>query len=127
MPKSVSSTVRFLSRLPLADVDLDRLEKEIQAEARYAPRGVSFTSRGRRYTFWWHRKGGRLLVKVGGLSYEAKPAIEALARKLADVRVCPDCGTAFARRGRQRYCSAAHAARSRKRRWTRRAQAEQAE
>lgn len=121
--KTSTLPLHDMVRKPLGSVDLDELAKQIAIEARPLRDGVSFTSRGRRYTFYWHRKGKRLAVKVGGLAYETKPVIEALAAKLSATRTCPDCGAAVSRRGKQRFCTPAHAARYRKQQWARRQRA----
>ena len=80
---------------------------------------VTKASGARRYTFYWFAPGKRLAVKIQPRKYPSRdPAAEALAAKLlAAGWSCPECGVMFKRHGRQRYCSPAHAARARKRRW----------
>ena len=81
----------------------------------------SFNSSGRKYSFYWHRKGNCLAVSVRSrLREKVRPVVEALAEELRQYRVCPLCGTSFPRGGKRRFCSPQHAARYRKRRWAKR-------
>lgn len=86
--------------------------------------GMTLTSSNRRYTFYWLRRAvpPRLAVRVRRRKPLPRfPVIEALAAELAAVTDgewrCPWCGKPFKRRGKQRYCTPAHAARARKNRW----------
>jgi hypothetical protein len=93
------------------------LERELTEKCK---RGafVRKVSGGREYRFYWFRDGRRLAVKVVRSPRPPRDAaVEALAARLMALWTCPVCGTAFTRRGRQRYCSPAHAARARKRKW----------
>lgn len=118
-------------RAPTKDT-LDALEREIGARLRDSMRGpadhreISYNSRGRRYTFYWHQKARRLRVSKHSPrpAYKVRPGIEALAERLRAVLFCVECGREFPRNRRQRYCSPAHGARYRKRAWKAR-QAEQ--
>ena len=101
----------------LEAMGIENLERDL---TRKTLRGavVNYTSRGRRYTFYWLKSGRRLAVKVHKRGRLPRlPTVEALAAKLTAVWSCPECGVVFAKRGKRKYCSAAHAARSRKRRW----------
>src|SRR5438445_6006060 len=91
---------------------------------------VTYRSRNKRYTFWWHLLGKRLLVKVGWLGGRksrrvrlVKPDVEALAARMAGRGACRLCGASFDRNGtRRKFCSDAHAARHRKLTWQKRKQ-----
>ena len=79
---------------------------------------MSKMSGARRFTFYWFRDGKRLAVKSRRVERPAHDlVVEALAAKLEAAWTCPECSVKFVRRGRQRYCTPAHAARARKRRW----------
>jgi len=85
--------------------------------------GVTLASGSRRYTFHWINRAGvrRLGVRVRRRRLSRLPVVEALAAILlaepAPPPECPECGRVFERHGKQRYCSPAHAARARKKRW----------
>ncbi len=91
---------------------------------------VTYRSGNKRYTFWWHVPGKRLLVKVGWLGGRksrrvrlVKPDVEALAARMRGRGACRLCGARIERKGtRRKFCSDAHAARHRKLTWRQRKQ-----
>jgi hypothetical protein len=81
---------------------------------------VTYQSRGRRYTFYWYKRTHRLAVKVHPMPPRNR-VVEDLAAKLKqEPWNCPLCHVAFKRKGKQKFCTKAHAAQFRKRRWLRR-------
>ena len=81
---------------------------------------VTYQSRGRRYTFYWYKRTHRLAVKVHPMPPRNR-VVEALAATLKqEPWNCPFCHVAFKRKGKQKFCTKAHAAQFRKRRWLRR-------
>ena len=109
-----------VEKIEIADLSLDALRKRI---ADQAVRGafVKLTSRGRLYTFYWLRSAKRLAVKIHRKQHERLPNVEALAASLKSVWSCPlpSCGTVFERRGKQKFCTPAHATKFRKAKWLR--------
>jgi hypothetical protein len=100
--------------------DVAALERDLLSKCPRMPTGTGrvFTSGGRRYVFYWLKIGRRLAVNVSRREpLERLPAVEALAEKILASWSCPICGKTFPRRGKQRYCSPAHAALARKERW----------
>jgi hypothetical protein len=113
-------------RIP-ANITPPELQRQLTERCPRLSFWVTFTSGGRQYTFYWLRNGGakRLAVKVHKRQPLPRlPAVEALATTLRSVWSCPECGKVFPRHGKQRYCTPAHAARARKRRWKSRQAAE---
>jgi len=101
--------------------DIATLERDLSRKLALGKGPFTFLSRGRRYTFYWLRSGHRMAVKIHRKPRPpARPDIEALAQKLRATWSCPECGKVFTRRGRQKFCSPAHAARHRKHRYLRR-------
>lgn len=84
---------------------------------------VRVRSRGRKYTFYWFRRGKHMAVKVGPKpNLPSYPSVEALATELEREQraawKCKFCGVGFQRVGKREYCSDAHATKARKQRWT---------
>jgi hypothetical protein len=82
---------------------LDAFESQVKLTARRIDHPVTYRSRGRTFSFYWHRLGERLLVRVRPSSVHK--LAEALARKLQDARACARCGVEFPKRGRAKFCS----------------------
>ena len=107
------------------DDHLGRFETDLVKRLRRTGHPLNLVSRNKRYTFWWHEKGNRLIVKVswrGGRQSRRKrlmqPIIEDLAARLRGRGACRLCGAWFERNGtRKKFCSPAHAARWRKLTW----------
>jgi hypothetical protein len=89
---------------------------------------VTRRSGNKRYTFWRHEKGDRLLVKVGWLGGRksrrerpVQPFVEELAARLRGRGACRLCGAWFDRNGtRKKFCTPEHAAKFRKQTWRQR-------
>jgi hypothetical protein len=96
---------------------VDQLEAYIRKVLRLRKEPVTYTSRGKRFTFYRRGQSPQLWVKVKDVTTFDQPNVEALAARLATTRLCPVCKTAFQRNGRQAYCTPAHAAKARKQRW----------
>jgi hypothetical protein len=124
-PKSEPPNRQVIRRQPMTvgpkrlERDVVRLEQRV-AEALKTALSISFTSRGRRYTFGRNVGASRITVKVSSIAYHVRPEVEELARRLTAVRVCPKCAVVFPRNGRQKFCSPACAATFRTRRYRRR-------
>lgn len=94
------------------------LAQQLEKQLSQGARPITYKSRGRKYTFYWLKSGHRLAVEVQTRRrLPSNPAVEALARKIGAVWSCPECGKVFARKGKQKFCTPAHAARHRKARW----------
>jgi hypothetical protein len=103
----------------VSKLSVAKLEERLAHQLRF-DRQITFTSRGRKITFWRNRKANRMMVTIGKRpAYKALPNVEVLARMLQDVKVCRlnGCPVTFTRSGRKAYCTPQHAAQDRKRRW----------
>jgi hypothetical protein len=96
--------------------ELEQATREMTRRATVSRNGITFTSGGRKFTFYWHVRGRALMVKIGKPAHKVQPEIEELAAALRARRVCPTCFKVFPRRGKQAYCDARCSATMRKRR-----------
>ena len=78
---------------------------------------VTYTSRWKRYTFWAHKRGGRVLVRIRRVKRPRLPDVETLAEKLAKQGNCKECSRPFEFKRRRQYCSTRCATRNRVRRF----------
>lgn len=100
----------------MTDDELEQATREMTKRATVSRNGITFTSGGRRYTFYFHTRAKALMVKIGGRAHKVLPGIEALAASLRTRRVCPTCFKVFPRRGKQAYCTTKCSATARQRR-----------
>ena len=80
---------------------------------------LTFSSRGKSYTFYRHWKASILQVKISTRYPKVSPTIEALAARLQQRRVCPTCSRVFDKNGRQRFCQPTCAGKRRAKRYRR--------
>jgi hypothetical protein len=108
------------SRLGTVELMAEPFAQLVRRQTQIGNKGVTYQSRGRRYTFYWYKATHRLAVKVQPMPPRNQD-VEALAAMLKqEPWNCPLCHVAFKRKGKQKFCTKAHAAQFRKRRWLRR-------
>jgi hypothetical protein len=97
----------------------EAFEERVRRQTQIGNKRVTFQSRGRKYTFYWYKAAHRLAVKVHPLPPRNRE-VEGLAATLKPLWTCPLCHVTFERKGKQKFCTKAHAATFRKRQWLRR-------
>jgi hypothetical protein len=101
----------------IAHLTVDQLEAHVRKVLRLRREPVTYTSNGKRFSFYRRGQSPLLRVKVKDVTTFDQPNVEALAARVAMMRLCPVCKATFQRNGRQAYCTPAHAAKARKQRW----------